>query len=465
MYKKIVFLLIFIVIVGFIGKKTYEGYYLNQSKTGEIKVVEATVKSSSLKDDKVLDIQEIDLKNGNILWHVPFHDNDVVTFSISFKGAGKKADYDGMNGLSMLLSNTIDEGCGDLSANEVKNFLIDKNIQLSISSGNDNITINVRTLKKNINDCIKFLKTMLKNPTFEEKAMKRVKDSMLQDFNQSKVNEGYISRDNIMKRTLGNHPYYTSVDSMIKSLSIIDKKTLNDFLKKHLCRDNSVIASAGNLTNEEAKEIFLDLLSAIPEKSDIKKVDDASLSFDGKTEHVHVDVPQCVIMFTHPAVSRHHKDFYNIFMINFMLAGNTFNSRMWNEIREKRGLAYSLGTSISINDNAHYISGYMGTHFKNTKDAIDILKREWEKASENGFTEEELESSKKQLIGTFAINFDSTKKIVRQMISYKLDGLNANYVNERNSIINSISLSDINKVAKTFLERSKLSFGVAGKKS
>jgi zinc protease len=414
--------------------------------------------------EKILDIQEIPIDNEVKLWHVPYHKNDVITFAVAFKNAGKKADPQGLKGVSDLLSHTLDEGCGDLSALDVKKFLIEKNIQLSIQSGRDHMILRVRTLKKNMDDAIEFLINLLTRPTFEEKAMVRVKESVRQNLEQAKVNESYLAQDNITQRTLGNHVYYQSADEQLKALDRITPSDLHAFREDRLCQDAVLLSSAGNLTNDEAVAYFSSLLKALPKTSKPLSIDEKEPFFDGKTEHIPLDVPQCVIQFTHPGVARHDKDFYHIYMINFMLGGNAFNSRLWNEIRETRGLAYTVHTQLTYAHHTHYLMGAMGTHYENAQKAMDIFKKEWEKAKTEGFSQDELDFSKRQMIGMFALYFDSTKGIVGQMMNYQLDGLSKDFVNERNAMIQSLQLKDINRKAKTYLDPLKLSFSIAGKK-
>jgi len=172
----------------------------------------------------------------------------------------------------------------------------------------------------------------------------------------------------------------------------------------------------------------------------------------GRRVVVDLDVPQAVIMFGGEGVARNDPDFYAAYLINHILGGGAMSSRLYTEVREKRGLAYGVSTSLVPLAHARLITGSTATRADRTADTLDIVDRELKILAENGPTEAELDKTKSFLKGSYGLYFDTSSKIAAQLVQIQLDNLGIDYVDRRNGLIDAVTRADAQRVAKSLLD-------------
>jgi zinc protease len=153
-----------------------------------------------------------------------------------------------------------------------------------------------------------------------------------------------------------------------------------------------------------------------------------------------------------PGKKREDRDFFAAYLVNHILGGGTFSSRLYSEIREKRGLTYGIGSSIVTQDHTAYIGAGFGTRSDQAADALELTLAEIEKMAKEGPSPEELELAKKYVIGSYAINnLDTSSKIADVLVGLQSSGLGINYIDDRVEYINSVTLEDAKRVAAEML--------------
>jgi zinc protease len=174
------------------------------------------------------------------------------------------------------------------------------------------------------------------------------------------------------------------------------------------------------------------------------------------------DAPQSTVMFGHSGPLRDDPDFIPAFVMNYILGGGGFSSRLTVEVREKRGLAYSTYSYLAPLDRAGVLMGGVGTANARVAESIAVIRDEWRRMATEGVTEDELRKATQYLTGAYPLRFDSNAAIASNLVALQRDGLGADYVEKRNGLVEAVTLEDIRRVAETWLKPENLFFVVVG---
>ena len=409
-----------------------------------------------------INVQEIKATNGVTAWMVECRDVPVVSVSIAFKNAGYTADPKGLTGLVNLLTGMLDEGAGEWNSQEFKKFLLEKNIELTISANQDAFILNFRTIKQNIGEAFRVLHTILMAPRFEAEAFARVKNQIATSLAQSLHNERTIADQKVNSLIYGNHPYGKTITQTLKEFPHITVEQMRAFIAAHFARDNLLISVVGDITPNQAEEQIGKTFGDLPAKATGAKVKNVVLENLGTTNIENLNIPQSIVYFIQPGIMRKDPDFYTAFVLLKILGDGQFASRLWNEVREKRGLAYGIDATLNWMQHASLIVGATATKNENVQEVVDIVQKQWQLIKDKGATQSELDFVKQRMIGSFALNFSSTGKIAASLLAYQLDDLDINFINNRNKFIAAITLEQINKLAKSLLKPEELTFVIVG---
>lgn len=408
-----------------------------------------------------MNVREMKSSKGITAWIVEAHDIPVVSVAIAFKNAGNTADPEGWAGLVQLLSGMLDEGAGEWDSQGFKKFLLQKNIELNITASQDVFQISFRAIKENVGEAFRVLNTILTTPRFDEASLARVKNQVLTILEQSLHNERTLALQKLNSLIYGDHPYGKTVQQILKEFSKVTDVQLRQFMKERFARDQLLITVVGDITVTEVQDYLDETFGDLPEKATPTDVKDATLLNIGATVVETLDIPQSLVYFIQPGICRSHPDFYAAFIMMKIMGDGQFESRLWNEVREKRGLAYGVDADLQWSQHASLLLGGTATKNKNVKDVIDIVRKVWKEMSQ-GATQAEVDFVKKRMIGSFALNFSSTIKIAKALLIYQIDNLGADYINKRNKIVSALTLDEINKVAKSLLKPEQLTFVIVG---
>ncbi len=408
-------------------------------------------------------VQELKTNLGKPVWFVPTN-IPVISLSLTFRNAGDRSSPTDLPGLTDLIAALLDEGAGPYDSQSFKKVLLEKNISLSVSSSQDNFTITFRTIKENIKDALELIKLILSSPRFADEDMRRVKEQMIAGLQQSLHHPQPIAKEELQKRLLGeNHPYFKRTLERIKILPTIQAEQLRAQIKKNFTLANLEIVACGNTDTTELIQSLEKTLGDLPKGDSVPSPTPTDLQNLGKTFNVALDIPQSLIFFAHPGVSRQDPDFYALFLAARILGSGNFESRLWNEIREKRGLAYFCNLDLFTNDLAFGMIGATATKTETLEETLSVIKQEWKNLIEKGITQEELDFHKKNIMGSFPLSFGSTLETVSALGRYRQDDLPIDYVQKRNLYFGALTVEDINRVIKRVLHPELLTFIIVGR--
>jgi zinc protease len=231
---------------------------------------------------------------------------------------------------------------------------------------------------------------------------------------------------------------------------------LRDYTRRVFARSNLKITIVGDVDAATAGTLIDKAFGALPEQPDFAPVPAVSPQGLGRRIVVDLDVPQSVVMLGGPGVARNDPDFFAAYLVNHILGGGAMSSRLYTEVREKRGLAYGVSTSLVPLAHSQLITGSTATRADRTADTLEIIDREMKNLAENGPTEQELAKTKSFLKGSYGLYFDTSTKIAAQLVQIQLDKLGIDYIDRRNGLIDAVTREDARRVAKRLLDNKML---------
>ena len=246
-------------------------------------------------------------------------------------------------------------------------------------------------------------------------------------------------------------------------LSTITRDDLVTMRTRVMARDNLKIAVVGAIDAETLGRNLDTVFAALPETSDLAPIATVMIGGIGTRQVTTIDVPQSTIRFGRQGLMRDDTDFDAATVVNHCLGAGSFTSRLYKEVREKRGLCYSVYSQNSELDHAAMLVGATSTKNERAQEAIDVIRGEIDLMSKDGIGEDELDKAKKYLIGSYALRFDTSRKIAGQLVSLQLDGRDVDRLDSRNAMIDAVTVDDAARTAKRLLGDGTLLITIAGK--
>lgn len=406
--------------------------------------------------------KEIVTPGGITIWHVEDNTNPLISVSFAFRG-GVSQDSPDKTGVANMMVSLLDEGAGDLDSLAFKTRMKETAVQLSFSAGQDTINGSLSTLSTRKADAFELLRLALTEPRFDEEPVERIRNQITVSIRRGRTDPQTIAGEAFRMAVFGEHPYGRDRIGTEESVAAITRDDLVDAHRSLFARDNLYVAVVGDI-DAETLSIWVDkAFSSLPESAELKSLNDVQPAHDAEVEIISMDVPQAAIQFGLPGLKRDHPDFITAFVVNHIFGGGSFSSRLFNEVREQRGLAYSVYSYLWPLDHAGIVAGGAGTENARVKEALEVIYGELAMMAAEGPTEEELEKAKQFMTGSFALRFDSSSSIARQLLGQQLDNLGIDYIERRNDLIRAVTIEDARRVASELYDPANLKITVVGK--
>ena len=217
------------------------------------------------------------------------------------------------------------------------------------------------------------------------------------------------------------------------------------------------------MTPAQLSELLDKAFGGLPPKQKPRPVRPTAPKLQGGIVVERFDTPQSVAVFGQPGLPRRHPDYYAAYILNHIMGGGGFTSRLYREIREKRGLAYSVYSYLWPLRRSALLLGAVATQNARVAESVGIVRAEWARMAGEGPTAEELAAAKKYLTGSYPLRFSSSSRIADMLVGVQFEGLGRDYFARRNGHIARVSLADVRRVAKSLLKPDRLTFFVVGK--
>lgn len=407
-----------------------------------------------------VEVQKVVSPGGIEAWLVEEHTVPVIAMNFAFQG-GSAQDPEGKLGLSNLLSTMLDEGAGEMESQEFQQALEESQAKIDFDAGRDHFYGEITTLSFLAEDGFELLRLALNEPRFDAEPLERMRRQIIAGIRTSESDPDSVANRALFSAMFPHHPYGRRDTGTVESVQSL---THDDLVRHHaaiLARGTLKVAIVGAITAEELGPLLDRVFGALPETGELTAIADTAPEI-GATVVKSLDVPQSAIRLGLPSLKRKDPDFLAAYVMNHILGGGSFTSRLYGEVREKRGLAYSVYSHLLPLDHSAVFFVGAGTRRDNAELTVEIIRKEIERMAEDGPTPEELQKAKDYLIGSYPLRFDSSGKIAGQLLGLQLDDLPAEYIETRNSEIQAVTLGDVKRVANRILAAGKPAVVIVG---
>lgn len=411
---------------------------------------------------RAVEVQRVVSPGGVEAWLVEDHTNPIISLELAFRGGGA-LDAAGKEGTAYLLSGLLDEGAGEFDSQAFQARLQNLSIRLSFDAGLDSFEGSLRTLTENRDTAFDLLRLALTEPRFDAEPVERIRGQILAQLKRESEDPNAIAGRTMRRLFFADHPYGRPVHGSPESLAAVTADDLRAFVADRFARDNLVIGVVGDITSEQLSGLLDSTFGGLP--AEAAPIDLPEVAADGSGGVVVIDknVPQSVVSLGQPGMKRDDPDFYTAFVVNYVLGGGGFSSRLYDEVREKRGLAYSVYSYLSPLDRSALVIAGVATANARVAESLAIIREEWARMAAEGPTAEELADAKTFLTGSYPLRQSSSGRIAGMLVGIQLDELGIDYINKRNSLIEAVTLEDARRVAAELYRPEALTVVVVGR--
>lgn len=399
-----------------------------------------------------VDIQEVTSPGGIKAYLVEDHSNPLIAVNFAFEGGGSTQDPDGKEGLANLLTGLLDEGAGDIESADFQSKLDELGVSMSFEASLDNFTGSFRTITDFEDDAFDLLHLALSEPRFDAEPVNRIRGQIVTGILAGRNDPEEVTSKAFRETVFAGHPYSRPTEGTPEALASVTADDLKAFRSKVFARDNLVVGVVGDITPEALGKRLDQVFGGLSEKAELKTIPMAEPVM-GKDVHVDLAVPQTSIRAAMPGIMRDDDQFFAAYLMNHILGGGSFTSWLYEEIREKRGLAYGAYSYLASYDHGAVLGIGTATRADAAPQTVDIIRKEIERMATVGPTQEELDKAKAYVKGSYAVrNLDSSLAVAQTLVGIQLDDLGIGYIDERQALIDAVSLDDVKAVAKRLLD-------------
>jgi zinc protease len=400
-------------------------------------------------------IERVVSPGGIAAWLVNEPSVPLIALDFAFKG-GAAQDPPGKAGVATMATALLDEGAGDIDSKSFHEEVEAKAIELGFTATRDYVSGALRTLTENRDEAAKLLKLALTAPRFDTEDVERIREQTLSGLRRATMSPNELANERWWSTAFPGHPYSQPPRGTLKSVPAITADDLRAFTHKVFARDNLKVAIVGNIDAATAGALIDKVFGGLPAAGNVAPVASVMPQGLGQRISIDLDVPQSVLMIGGAGLMRKDPDFIPAFVLNHVLGGSAFSSRLYKEIREARGLAYSVYSGVMPLDHTALFVSSTATRADRVEQTLQVMQAEIRKMAETGPTEEELAKAKSFLTGSFALRFDTSTKIAEQLVQLQLDDLGIDYIDKRNGLINAVTMADVKRVARRLLDADML---------
>lgn len=407
-----------------------------------------------------IDIKEVTSAGGITAWVVEEPSIPFVALELRFRG-GTSLDVDGKRGATNLMVGLLEEGAGALDAQGFARASEALAAQFGYDSHADAVSISARVLSENRDEALELLRLSLIEPSFPQVAVERVRAQVMSGIRSSLKDPDKIAGARLSALMYGDHPYGTPGRGTEASVAALSRDDLIAAHQGAMARDRLYVSVVGDITAAEVGPMLDALLGELP-ATGAPLPGEATLLLTGGIDVVNYDTPQSVAVWAQRGIHRNDEDFFAAYVLNVVLGGGGFESRLMTEVRQKRGLTYGVYSYLVLRDLADVYMGSVASANDRIGEAIKVIGDEWAQMAKVGATEDEVARAKALLTGAYPLRFDGNGAIARIMVGMQVDDMPMDYIATRNDKVNAVTLEDVNRVAGELLDPQGLQFVIVG---
>ena len=396
-------------------------------------------------------IERVISPGGIEAWLVREPSLPLVAINFAFLG-GANQDPADKPGVGYMAASLLDNGAGELDAKAFQEQVEGNAVQLNFSVGRDYLYGSIRMLRDRQEPSVNLLRLALNQPRFDADEVERGRAQIMASLRRETTEPNSIASKTWWKTAFANHPYGKPQNGSLETVPTITVVDLKSYVQRVLTRDNLKIAAVGDIDAATLGDLIDRVFGALPARGTLAPVANLSPAAVGQRIVVQLDVPQSVVLMGGMGLTRKDPDFMPAFVVNHILGGGSFTSRLYNEVREKRGLAYGVHSFLSSLRHSALLMASTQASADRTAQALELIETEIRRMVEQGPTEDELAKAKAYLKGSYALAFDTSTKIASQLLQIQLDDLGIDYIDRRNGLIDAVTLDDAKRAARRLAE-------------
>ena len=407
-------------------------------------------------------IQHVKSPGGVEAWLVEEHSVPLLALRFAFDG-GNSQDPASKEGVANFISAMLDEGAGDLDHTKFQERMEELAFKMSFEDARDAFYGSFETLSANRDASLDMLRLALTKPRFEAEAVQRIRKQLLASLAFAAKSPDKIAGNTWSAAAFAGHAYGRPANGTPESVGGITRDDLEAYRRRNFARDTLRVVAVGDINAKQLGDILDKVFGDLGPKAELVAVPNTAPTSNEKLKIIEMDVPQSVVQFGMNGLARKDPDFLPGFILNQILGGGGFASRLTEEVREKRGLAYSVYSYLQPNKNASIFGGGVATKNEAVAQTLDVIRAEFKRMADDGPTATEFANAKSYLTGSFALRFDSNAKIANQLLWMLQEDMGIDYVEKRNGLIDAVTLDDVRRVGKRLLKVDDLIITVVGK--
>src|SRR5215510_6372001 len=392
-------------------------------------------------------IQHLISPGGIEAWFVQDATVPLIAMEYAF-GGGAAQDPADKPGVGNMVASLIDEGSGDRDSKTFHERLDRRAIELSFSSSRDSFRGSLRMLKENKDEAFDLLRSALSAPRFDSTDVERIRSQVLSGLRRDSTNPTSLAGKKFLEVAFGDHPYGRPANGTLESVPTINAADLRDYVARVIAKDTLRIAVVGDVDPDTLGKLLDKTFGGLQAKANLAAVTDVAAAKPPQRAFIPLDVPQTTVTFGGPGIMRHDPDFMPAYVVNHILGGGGLSSRLYREVREKRGLAYSVYEALTWMDHSALFIGNTGTRADRAGETVDAVEKEIRRIAEEGPTQKELDEAKSYLKGSQMLALDTSSKLAQALLQYQLDKLPIDYIEKRNAIVDAVTLEDAKRASK-----------------
>lgn len=410
------------------------------------------------------DIEPINYNNACSGVRVYDGTHPMIIFSFLIEG-GAVLDQPGKEGCSALLAQLLTEGCGTYTAELYQQELSYLAIDIDFVASTDYMGGRLKTTRYTIERAFELFFLSLKNPRFDESAIERVKSQMVAELLHETHDPHRIASRTFYSTGFAGHPYHRPISGTIESIRSLTREDLIDLHRILLTKGKMSFSLVGDCNHKEMDHLLSGYLNETLREPGDARIDSVKLKALDHPVYIHCDVEQSVVKFGLNALSYTDEDFYAGLVLNHVLGGGVFTSRLFGNIREKKGMTYSIYSSLINYRYASLMVGSAATQTKLVEEMVVQIEFEINTLYEKTISEEELSLAKSYLTGAYLMQFANKSQLASQLTHVQFDGRGVEYIRSRNAHVNSVTVEEVIKVAKRLFQVNSLLKVVVGRHS
>jgi len=398
-----------------------------------------------------LDIKKITLSNGATLLVSEQHQLPMVTVMIEFD-AGTRRDPKGKEGLAELTARSLSQGTREVTAPEFDQKVDFMGSSVGVSADRDYATAGMTSLKKYQGETLQLLAGILTEPGLRDADIERKRAEQVAEIKSAEEQSGYTANVEFVKDLFGDSPYGHPGAGSSASVAKLTNDDVRGFYRDYYKLGSAIIAVAGDVSADELKvsleKVLAGLSGSVAPQTEPQPI---KVAPGLQVKLIDRNVMQANIIMGSGGVARSNPDFYRLKVMNYILGGGGFSSRLVKVVRSAHGLAYSIHSGFEPGKYQGAFTIGLQTKNQSSNEAIDLVLQQLREIQEKPVSDAELDSAKKFLIGSFPLGIERQSAIASFMVQIEFYGLGLDYAEQYPKLIGSVTKDDVLAVAKKYL--------------